>query len=1118
MRNTITNGGMKGIKGVTLADLDTIDKTTCAACASGKQTRAPALPAIPPEYHATAIMDRWWCDLAGPIVVSMAGVQRQFMSTIKYLLVVVDEYSRYTMVVPLAKKSQAESELKRLILLHNTRTGTTLKELHHDGGKEFLTLDFKCWLTGNGTSQTTTTFDTPRRNAVAERKIRHIIETSRTVLVAALLPPVFWIYAVKYSVYCINRMVLKSSGNVTPAELFTGVKPNLRHSHTFGSDCQVLIPKQKRATKIDAVNTNAIYLGVDTTTGTHALWDPITNKVTSSPDVIILDNQHQLPVMAGGDGTPILERAEVGTVTFDMSLDRQMSELFVPAPVPMDVDDGDNTSSTNTSNTSSKIDQLNKNLMSDFNLDVTTSSTVPSVPPAPPPVSSLSTLRATSAPLVTGDLNRNGVIRNGVPNTTITSAVPVSSLSGLVPPTVLPVYFACTSSTTTVDSIKSCKKRAKEMKRAVRHIFSAATSAPLVNTGTTGTNGTTITVVIPEPNNFTAAMNSKYRDQWYQAMVKEMESQRTFGTWVLVPVSSLPPGKIPIACRWVLKVKYQSTGAVDKFKARIVAKGFMQIDGVDYGETFAPTAKLKSIKLLLALVVQQNLELKQLDYRTAFLNANMDEVLFMEQAPGFVVPPTNGSTSKDQRLVCLLIKSLYGTKQAPRNWYKQVNALMVSLGFTPLISDSCIYVRTSSTGRLMMVSLYVDDKLVAYHHDDTSEWNDIKRTIGGAFAIDDIGDCHWILQMLIVRDRTAGTLQLSQMKYINSKVAELLPADGTSNTKKTGNPCLYEHLTEQLQVDGAPPVPLVTPSDDDHHWYRSAVGSLMYAALNTRIDICYATNLLARYVTNPQPHHFAAARHCINYLRGTSSLALTFRSSGASTTTRPNVAITAFSDSDWGGCRDTRRSTTGYIVLVNGNVVHWCSTRQRTVATSSTEAEYMALAEVAKEISWFASWLTEVQVLVPSSFVLVPPAVVQVDNSAAIALTKEGAPHQRSKHIDVRYHFIRDKVATGVVKVNWLPTTAQMADVLTKRLPTKSGTTGTNFNSIQSVVAQILSRTDETVPPPPEPKPLVFNYDTNTVEVQRANLVMVYGGIQREEEMCSYNTTAVLPVVPPWHQ
>ncbi|MDO9005653.1 MAG: reverse transcriptase domain-containing protein, partial [Aquabacterium sp.] len=497
--------------------------------------------------------------------------------------------------------------------------------------------------------------------------------------------------------------------------------------------------------------------------------------------------------------------------------------------------------------------------------------------------------------------------------------------------------------------------------------------------------------------------------------------------------------------RWIFKVKYNADSTIEKFKARVVLKGFEQKYGTDYINTYAPTLHLKSLKLMLAIVAILNLEMYQIDYTTAFLNAPIEENLFMEQPDGFVQLPANGSTDVKDRLVCRLVKSLYGAKQAPHNWHKMVHTFMLSLGFKSLISDSCVYVKRSGTGKLFLISLYVDDKVICFHKADTKEWNTLLATIQSKFKIEVKGECTWILQMAITRNREQKTLYLSQHKYVMEVVdrfSYLFDKDdkGKPRIKSRLNPTGSKKI-QLADEDGK----VITPSNADIKVYQEIIGSLIYAATHTRIDIAQATALLARYTANPQPHHLTAVLRVLEYLHTFPDMALVFKGDASTdknvgTTDHIKMTVGAYSDADWAGCLDTRRSTTGSIIILNGNVIHWSSHKQSTVATSSTESEYMALAETAKELKWFNHWLSELLMVVPDEFELTKPSTIKVDNTAAIALTNSGASHNRTKHIDVRYHFIKEQVVNGTITMVWTPTTLQLADLLTKQLPKETFT------------------------------------------------------------------------------
>jgi hypothetical protein len=431
--------------------------------------------------------------------------------------------------------------------------------------------------------------------------------------------------------------------------------------------------------------------------------------------------------------------------------------------------------------------------------------------------------------------------------------------------------------------------------------------------------------------------------------------------------------------------------------------------GIDYNETFAPVVKIKSLKILLTVAAMFNLELKQLDFDTAFLNASLSEEVYM-------IPP-DGLQYDDPTKVLKLKKALYGLKQAPREWNQDVHKLIISLGYIQLKTDTCVYIKRVTGNRLIILCLYVDDTVVAYKKEDEAIWLTDKERIASTYQIKDLGDCNWILNMSVDRDREAGTIKLSQEAYIR----RILDTFNMKECKGADNPEMSTDLYHPPDQSD------LTPLDANQLTiYRSIVGSLAYAAINTRLDIAHITNELARFQSKATQYHLKAAKYVLRYLKTTSSLGLLF--TRHSDVTAPIIEI--FSDASWGNDTETRRSTTGIVLKLNGNVICWKTKKQTTVALSSTEAEYMALSDATGEALWFRSWIQEV-------FNLSPQTTLYVDNQSAIILAENDTFHQRTKHIDIRYHFVRERVASGDIVVKWVSTVEQQADLLTKQLPTK---------------------------------------------------------------------------------
>jgi hypothetical protein len=405
------------------------------------------------------------------------------------------------------------------------------------------------------------------------------------------------------------------------------------------------------------------------------------------------------------------------------------------------------------------------------------------------------------------------------------------------------------------------------------------------------------------------------------------------------------------------------------------------------------------------------MEIKQIDFDTAFLNAPLEETIYMKQPNGFHVGNPN--------TVCKLNKAIYGLKQASRQWNKLLDAFMNKLGYKSLQTDSCIYIKRSKSNQLMILCLYVDDTVVAYQKEDEAEWLHDKRIISDSFTIKDLGDCEWILNMKVTRDRNNSTITLSQEAYIK----RLLNQFGMNDSLPVVNPSKYGDFT--LPLDGSKPILL---DKAQHDLYRSIVGALMYAANTTRVDITHVVGQLSRSAAAPCEHHLEAAKHILRYLKGTTSLGLSFGSNNI-TNSPQFFSLVAYSDANWGGDLDGRKSTTGTIIKFNGDVISWLSKKQQTVALSSAEAEYMALSATTCELLWYQMWIQEV-------FNIKLIGSIYCDNQAAIHLSSNDGIHGRSKHIDIRHHFIRDHVRNKTIVVKYVNTKEQQADLLTKMLGT----------------------------------------------------------------------------------
>jgi hypothetical protein len=475
-------------------------------------------------------------------------------------------------------------------------------------------------------------------------------------------------------------------------------------------------------------------------------------------------------------------------------------------------------------------------------------------------------------------------------------------------------------------------------------------------------------------------------------MKDEYQSLTANGTWDLVPK---PTDANVIGGKWVYKTKLDANGRPLRYKARYVAKGFKQVHGVDYFDTYSPVTRMTSIRTFLAIACLENWDLESMDVDTAFLNADVDEEVYVTQPEGFQV-----LDKQKKPLVCRLRKSIYGLRQASHNWNRTIDTWFKDYGLLPTPSDPCAYLMHSGHQKhTLMVLLWVDDLIIGGNNKKTIK--KFKSDISTKFKMKELGELTWILGMEILRDRSAHTLEIKQSTYIKQMLTKYgldqakpiaTPAEGTLRRLKNGEP---------------------------NSEYMSMVGSLLYAAMVSRPDITFAVQSLGRHLQSSGPEHLAAAKRVLRYLQGTKDIGIKF--SGG------NKILTGYSDSDWGGDPDTSRSTTAYLFHFAGGPISWSSRLQPTVALSSSEAEYMALCSATQEAIYLRQ-LTE-----DFGYRQTRPTRIYEDNQGCIALTKNPVLHKRTKHISIRYHFIRERIDTEI-EPHYIPTQHQLADIFTKAL------------------------------------------------------------------------------------
>lgn len=492
-----------------------------------------------------------------------------------------------------------------------------------------------------------------------------------------------------------------------------------------------------------------------------------------------------------------------------------------------------------------------------------------------------------------------------------------------------------------------------------------------------------------EPASFTEA---EQRQEWRRAMLDEIASIEENNTWRLV---DLPSGHRAIGLKWVFKLKKDAEGRVAKHKARLVAKGYVQQPGIDFEEVFALVARLESVRLLLAQAAQAGWTVHHMDVKSAFLNGELAEEVYVKQPPGFV-------EEGREHQVLRLDKALYGLRQAPRAWNSKLDATLLSLGFRQNDCEHAVYVRGNTSARLL-VGVYVDDLIITGTKED--EIVRFKGEMKALFKMSDLGLLSFYLGIEV--EQVAGSIRLSQAAYAR----RILERAGMLGCNPSATP--MEQRLKLSKTSAAAPV--------NPNWYRGIVGCLRYL-VHTRPDIAFSVGYVSRFMEAPTTEHEAAVKRILRYIAGTTEFGCHYHQSSSP------VQLVGYSDADMAGDPDTRKSTTGVVFFLGTSPVSWQSVKQKVVALSSCEAEYIAATTAACQGVWLSQLLGEVNQEEPDAFKLL------IDNKSAIALSKNPVFHERSKHIATRYHYIRERVGDGSVHVEFVRTEGQIADILTKAL------------------------------------------------------------------------------------
>lgn len=771
------------------------------------------------------------------------------------------------------------------------------------------------------------------------------------MLFDANLPLPFWAEAIRTATYLKNHTPTSGNGGQIPEEVWTGKPVDLTHLKTFGCQAHVLIPKQKR-TKFDKNTKKCVFIGYSETAENYRVID--------------LDNPREVHV------TKHVIFNENVFPAADMSNSRYKKFKFSYYDI-LDVDDDP----VNSQPQQQVVDeQSNVENEQEMTVDGTPMMiNEPEIDQEEVEPVHLDVQRQVDLDL-NDDMDSDSSFTDAL---NLDDSVQASSSSeGSLPfkKEALPVQEGI--------PLMVNSREPRIIKKKEYPDYETDFLAFLA--------GTQQDEAVPESVH--EALSGRDSDAWKHAIQSEFQSHIDNGSWELV---DLPADRKAIKCRWVFKIKRNANGEIVRHKARLVAKGCSQRYGVDYQETFSPVVRYSTLRTLMALAVEFNLEVSHLDVSTAFLHSSISEEIYMEQPEGF-------RDESQPFKVCKLKKAIYGLKQASREWYTFIKERLLELGFTQNNTDPCVFQRVIDD-ELTIVAVYVDD-LVPLTRDQIKKENLVK-SLKDHMDINDLGPVKHLLNMKVTQDAN-GSIALNQTTYIKKVLSKF----GLEEAKEVSTPMEVNRTFKEAKD------PLDLP-------YRELIGHLTYLSICTRPDIANAVSRLARFNSSHDQDHWKSAKRVLRYLKATANYSMIYSKS--------SLPMHGYVDSDWGQDPIDRKSYSGYVFKFAHGAVSWESKRQPTVALSTAEAEYMAMSSATQEAIFLRNFLRDIfrEYCKNRNHTSM---LMYSDSQSALNLSKNEVVNNRTKHIDIRHHFVREAVEKGLIRFNYLPTDLNIADILTKPL------------------------------------------------------------------------------------
>ena len=927
----------------------------CLCCIKAKAQRQPIQKMG--TRNSTKVGDLTHTDVWGPAPVNSIG-------SMKWFVLFIDDFSKFIIVVFLKQKSDVLNAFKEYHKRMKVQFGIDLKVVRSDGGGEYKGA-FTAYCKTNGIVQEMTLPNSPWQNPVSERMNRTLLEMARSMIFQNNLNVNLWTAAIAHAVYLRNRIYSRYNEQIPIRALKNDTVIDYTGILEFG--IKVLYKHQNN--KLNYKIREGIYLGVSPVQrgililgqqGKIVSSGDYWKKPIEDPKIIEIQSDDESDEYEISDVRQIEEnRAEAQEKEREQKT-RQNTEANTKqaksSPEQRETTEEVATHSENVSET--ETENLSETLQSE---DVDDE--------LPHSQKNFFYKKITPEEELIGDKFLLELARN--------------KRSGLRP-------------------IKGKDRVRDATPETPKQVHFDEESDPFKSSALTPRGNLAFAFLsnseLKIPKSYTAATRDPdWEHGWKPAIIKELTAIKKNQTWKVVK-DYIGSRKLPF--KWVFTRKFDEHGVPTIWKARLVIGGHKQLEGVDFDQVYAATARGQTVRILLAYATILDYEVYQMDYDTAFLNGEIDTIVHMQTPSGLDL--INDEIKEDELIQ--LNKALYGLRQSARLWKITVDEMMIRLGFKISKTDNAVYYKPGS-----IIGVYVDDLIVLCK--DETMWKDLEKGLMAEYAAKSLGKLTHYLGMVWKRDRSARKSWLNQSVYCKN----LLEKYDMANCNSISIPITPDY--RKSSNSGG-----VQDSEDslfeNVKLYQSVVGSLIYLSIGTRPDLAYAINVVSRAMSKPTNRHWGIAKGIMRYLRGTINYGIQYGG---------NKVLVGYGDADWAADLETRRSMTGYVFMIGGPI-SWQSTLQKVVAQSTVEAEYYSLSAEMREGLWLKSLIEEIQLPLKT------PIILMEDNQGCIAIAENQGNHSRTKHIDIKNHFIRDKIQEGIFKMQYCKTDLMIADIFTKPL------------------------------------------------------------------------------------